>query len=125
MLSRQFFRINCNLYFHLLYKQATNTLEDIVPFNHTVISCTLQFVSYGPWSFISEYLNILIRLSFLYIRLLVLIKRWTLRVKTYLLYVIRIKDTHTMFLPHGSPLIFIIFPYFFKEFCGMNRPEFG
>jgi hypothetical protein len=94
MSPRHFCILNFNLYFHLRYNQAVNTLEEIFPFYHTVICGTLQCVSYGPWSFISEYLNILILLILFYICLIVAIKRYTLLVQTYLLYFIRIKHPH-------------------------------
>jgi len=57
----------CKLYFHLPCTQTTSTLEDIFSFYHTVISLTLYCVSYGPWSFVSEYLNMWIWLLTIYV----------------------------------------------------------
>ena len=105
------FILNCNLHFYLRGSQTTNAMENIFPFYHTVIFCTLQCVSYWPWSFISEYLNILIRLILPNIGLIVVIKRETLRVN--LTFSISSgSKTNTIVLRSGIPLIFIIFPYF-------------
>jgi len=114
MLWRHFIILNFNLYFHLRYNQATNSLEDVFPFYRTVILCTRQCFSYGPWSFISEYLNKLIILTLSYIRLTVAIKRYTSCEKTYLLYFMRIKDpNHVLFTWQSTDLHYL--PIFFVK----------
>ena len=116
MLSTHIFILNINLYFHLRYNQALNTLENMFPFYRTVISCNRHCFSYGPWSFISEYLNKLISLILSYIRLTVAIKRYTSCVKTYLLYFMRIKDPNHVLVTWQSTDLHYLPIFFMKNF---------